>query len=67
MRIYQFNDDVEKTKASHSIQAGFLWLHTHAFDDGFGGSFGFDQYPTSAITTGDANVRQQGMDWPVCS
>ena len=60
MRIYQFNDDVEKTKASHSIQAGFLWLHTHAFDDGFGGSFGFDQYPTSAITTGDANVASTG-------
>ncbi len=60
MRIYQFNDDVEKTKGSHSIQAGFLWLHTHAFDDGFGGSFGFDQYPTSAITTGDANVSTTG-------
>jgi hypothetical protein len=60
MRIYQFNDDVEKTKGSHSISTGFLFLHTHAFDDGFGGSFGFDQYPTSALTTGDANVSSTG-------
>jgi Carboxypeptidase regulatory-like domain len=59
-RIYQFNDDVEKTKGSHSISTGFLYLHTHSFDDGFGGSFGFDQYPTSAITTGDANVATTG-------
>jgi Carboxypeptidase regulatory-like domain len=59
-RIYQFNDDVEKTKGSHSISTGFLYLHTHSFDDGFGGSFGFDQYPTSALIAGDANVSSTG-------
>jgi hypothetical protein len=59
-RIYQFNDDVEKTKGSHSISTGFLYLHTHSFDNGFGGEFFFDQYPTSALTAGNANVTSTG-------
>ncbi|HEV2275339.1 MAG TPA: hypothetical protein VGR96_14300, partial [Acidobacteriaceae bacterium] len=59
-RIYQFNDDVEKTAGNHSISTGFLYLHTHSFDNGFGGQFTFDQYPTTALTTGDVNVASTG-------
>ena len=47
MRTNQFNVNLEKVLGQHTISTGFLFLHIHAFDNGWGSQLNFDQYPTA--------------------
>ena len=48
IRSHQFSADIQKIRGSHTLSAGAMLFHIHSFDDGWGTSIGFDQYPTSA-------------------
>ena len=59
-QLHQANVDLQKITGAHTIGFGFLYQHTHAYDESTGGSDSFDQYPTTAITTGNTNVSSTG-------
>ena len=48
IRSHQFSADIQKIHGSHTFSVGAMLFHIHSFDDGWGTSIGFDQYPTSA-------------------
>jgi hypothetical protein len=58
--LNQVNLDIQKIKGSHTISTGVLYQHTHAIDASTGGSAAFDQYPSTALTTGNSNVSSTG-------
>lgn len=60
MRSHQFNVDVQKVHGAHTLGTGFLFMHLHAYDNGWGASVGFDQYPSSAIAATGTNVTSTG-------
>ena len=60
MRTHQFNVDVEKVRGSQTVSAGFLYMHLHAYDNGWGAETDFDQFPSSAITSDGSNVFTTG-------
>jgi Carboxypeptidase regulatory-like domain/TonB dependent receptor len=49
MRSHIINADFQKIKGSSTLSVGVMYYHIHAFDDGWGMTTSFDQYPTSAI------------------
>ncbi len=48
-RSHIFSVDFQKVKGAHTLSAGVMYYHIHSFDDGWGMTDSFDQYPTSAI------------------
>lgn len=61
IRSHLFSGDFQKIKGAHTFSAGFMFYHIHSFDDGWGMSYGFDQFPSSAIASGAAgNVGSTG-------
>src|ERR1035437_3185049 len=53
MRTHQFNLDFQKVRGQHTLSMGFLYMHVHAFDNGWGASTNFDQYPTATLSSGN--------------
>ena len=53
MRTHQFNVDLQKVHGEHTISTGFLYMHVHAFDNGWGASAAFDQYPSANLSNGN--------------
>ena len=60
MRSHELTVDLQKVMGHHTFSAGLLYMHVHAFDDGWGVSYGFDQYPTSALSAGSTNNLNTG-------
>jgi hypothetical protein len=60
MRSHELTVDLQKVKGNHTFGVGLLYMRVHAFDDGWGTSYGFDQYPTSTIGAGNANDTTTG-------
>jgi hypothetical protein len=54
------NADLQKVAGHHTLGAGYLYYHLHSFDDGWGMTQSFDQFPTSAITGPGTNAAQSG-------
>ena len=59
IRGHEVSGDFQKIAGSHTLSAGFMLYKIHAFDDGWGNSVNFDQFPTSA-TLGAGNVATTG-------
>ena len=57
---HQFSADIQKIHGSHTFSAGAMLFHIHSFDDGWGTSIGFDQFPTSATYGGNLNASTTG-------
>ena len=57
---HAINADLQKIAGKHTIGAGYLAYHFHSFDDGWGETQGFDQFPTSAITGPGSNEAATG-------
>ncbi len=66
MRTHQFNVDVEKVRGSQTVSAGFLYMHLHAYDNGWGAETDFDQFPSSAITSTDRMCSLRETGWRAC-
>ncbi len=60
IRGQEFSADVQKIKGAHTIGAGFMLYHIHSFDDGWGQSTTFNQFPTSATYGTNQNVSGSG-------
>jgi hypothetical protein len=61
MRGHEFSADIQKIQGPHTFSAGAMYYHIHTFDDGWGMSDGFDQFPSSAIAAaGAGNVGSTG-------
>ncbi len=60
IRSHQVSADIQKIHGSHTLSAGFMLFHIHSFDDGWGSSIGFDQFPTSATLGANGNVSTTG-------
>ncbi|MGC2403961.1 MAG: carboxypeptidase-like regulatory domain-containing protein, partial [Acidobacteriaceae bacterium] len=60
MRTNQFNVDLQKVHGGHTISTGFLFMHLHAYDNGWGSDVGFDQFPSSAVDSTGTNVSSTG-------
>src|SRR5947208_13124288 len=60
IRSHQFSADIRKIHGSHTFSAGAMLFHIHSFDDGWGTSIGFDQFPTSATYGGNLNASTTG-------
>lgn len=59
-RIHEVTADLQKVHGSNTFGAGLLFIHIHEFDDGWGTSVGFDQFPSSGITGASNNVSSTG-------
>ncbi|HEV2495103.1 MAG TPA: TonB-dependent receptor [Terriglobia bacterium] len=59
IRSHQFGADIQKIRGSHTLSVGAMLFHIHSFDDGWGSSIGFDQFPT-AETIASGNVSSTG-------
>ena len=57
---HAINGDLQKISGHHTLGVGYLAYHIHSFDDGWGLSQNFDQYPSSAIIGPGANAPQSG-------
>jgi hypothetical protein len=57
---HAINADLQKIAGKHTIGAGYLAYHFHSFDDGWGETQSFDQFPTSAITGPGSNEAATG-------
>jgi Carboxypeptidase regulatory-like domain/TonB dependent receptor len=60
IRSQQFSADVQKIKGPHTFSAGFMLFHIHSFDDGWGQTTGFNQFPTSATYGTNLNASSTG-------
>jgi hypothetical protein len=60
IRSHEFSADFQKMKGSHTLSAGVMFYHIHSFDDGWGASLGFDQFPSSAIYGANLNASTTG-------
>jgi len=60
IRSHQFSGDIQKIHGAHTFSGGFMFYHVHSFDDGWGGSIGFDQFPTSATYGTSLNASTTG-------
>lgn len=52
--------NLQKIQGSHTLSAGALLYHIHSFDDGWGMSQNFDQFPSSAILGPGVNESSTG-------
>ncbi len=59
-RIHEVTADLQKIHGSNTFGAGLLYIHIHEYDDGWGTSEGFDQYPSSGIYGASTNVSSTG-------
>ncbi len=59
-RTHELTVDLQKVSGAHTLSTGFLYLRVHAFVDGYGVGYNFDQYPTSAIYSGNTNELSTG-------
>ena len=57
---HAINADLQKIAGKHTIGLGYLSYHFHSFDDGWGETQSFDQFPTSAITGPGSNEAGTG-------
>lgn len=60
IRSHEYSGDIQKIHGSHTLSAGFMFYHIHSFDDGWGASVGFDQFPSSAIYGNNLNASSTG-------
>lgn len=60
IRTHQFSGDFQVIHGSHTFSFGYMFYHIHSFDDGFGASIGFDQFPTSATFGSNQNLSTTG-------
>ncbi|HEV2499591.1 MAG TPA: TonB-dependent receptor [Terriglobia bacterium] len=60
IRSHIINVDVQKISGSHTLTAGLMYYHIHSFDDGWGMTQSFDQFPTSSIIGPGNNQAQTG-------
>jgi hypothetical protein len=60
IRSHQFSADIQKIHGNHTFSAGAMLFHIHSFDDGWGTSIGFDQFPTSATYGSGLNAASTG-------
>ena len=60
MRTHQINFDIQKVHGTHTVSAGLLVMRIHGYDNGWGTSLTFDQYPTSALGAGSVNNLSSG-------
>lgn len=60
IRSHIFNADFQKISGPHTLSAGLMYYHIHSFDDGWGMTQAFDQFPTSAIIGPGSNQSQTG-------
>lgn len=60
MRTHQFNLGLQKTHGSHTLSAGLPYMHTHAYDNGWGAQYNFDQYASSGIDLSGSNQPSTG-------
>jgi hypothetical protein len=60
MRTQELTVDLQKTHGSHTLSTGLLYMHVHGYDNGWGTTFGFDQYPTSQLSAGNVNQLTSG-------
>ena len=62
IRSHQFSADIQKIHGSHTTSVGAMLFHIHSFDDGWGGSVGFDQFPTAANgASGNVSATGDGL------
>jgi len=59
-RIHEVTADIQKVHGSNTFGAGVLLMYIHEFDDGWGTSVGFDQYPSSGLYGANTNVATTG-------
>jgi hypothetical protein len=59
-RIHELTADIQKVRGSNTFSAGVLLMYIHEFDDGWGTSVGFDQFPSSGIYGANTNVSTTG-------
>jgi hypothetical protein len=59
-REHAINLDLQKIRGSTTLSAGVLLYHIHSFDDGWGMTQSFDQFPTSAILGPGVNESSTG-------
>jgi hypothetical protein len=59
-RTHELTVDLQKVRGGHTFGMGLLYMHVHGLVDGFGVSYGFDQYPTSAIYSANTNETSTG-------
>ncbi len=60
IRSHQFSADIQKIHGSHTLSAGAMLFHIHSFDDGWGSTVGFNQFPTSATYGTNLNDSSTG-------
>jgi hypothetical protein len=60
MRTHQLNFDIQKVHGSHTLGAGMLYMHVHAYDNGWGSGINYDQYASSGISSAGANQGSTG-------
>jgi hypothetical protein len=60
MRTHELNVDFQKIHGSHTFGAGLLYMQIQGYDNGWGASVAFDEYPSSAISSTGANVTSTG-------
>jgi len=60
IRSHEVSADFQKIRGSHTFSAGFMFYHIHSFDDGWGASVGFDQFPSGATYGNSLNASQTG-------
>lgn len=60
IRSHQFSADIQKIQGSHTLSVGAMLYHIHSFDDGWGSTTGFDQFPTSATYGSNLNASSTG-------
>ena len=60
IRSHEISADLQKIRGSHTFSAGFMFYHIHSFDDGWGASVGFDQFPSSATYGSNLNASETG-------
>lgn len=59
-RTHEVTVDLQKVSGSHTLSTGLLYLRIHGLDDGFGATYNFNQYATSALYNGITNETSTG-------
>jgi hypothetical protein len=60
IQTHELSADIQKIAGSNTVSVGLMLYHVHSFDDGWGGSIGFDQFPSSALYGSNSNASTTG-------
>ncbi len=60
IQSHELSADIQKISGSNTISAGLMLYRIHSFDDGWGSSIGFDQFPSSALFGSNSNAASTG-------